>query len=167
MEGSGLPMVIGAALGFCIPIAINYFQSKKKQSVIENNEPLAPSTPKSFRIIPVGGFEEDCKMVICKAMYVDVNKQITLKCIDDAVVQGVMKAYSLHPEIVSFWYYNAQAKICVKIPNEEEMLGIIRSCEQHGIPCTSIKHDGKIIATACGPSPIPLIDTVTRHLQLY
>ena len=77
------------------------------------------------------------------------------------------------PAAVEIWERIGQAKICVKISSEEEMLALEEACRAVGM-VTHVVCDaghtqiaaGSRTVLAIGPAPVDIIGPVTQHLKL-
>jgi len=90
-----------------------------------------------------------------------------------AVMGANQDACEEAPEAVEVWQRLGQAKICVKIKGEEEMLSLEEECRAAGM-VTHVVCDaghtqiaaGSMTVLAIGPAPVDVIEPLTAHLKL-
>eukprot|EP00634_Sargassococcus_sp_CCMP2135_P007926 CAMPEP_0198655908 /NCGR_PEP_ID=MMETSP1467-20131203/8652_1 /TAXON_ID=1462469 /ORGANISM="unid. sp., Strain CCMP2135" /LENGTH=829 /DNA_ID=CAMNT_0044391921 /DNA_START=105 /DNA_END=2596 /DNA_ORIENTATION=- len=78
------------------------------------------------------------------------------------------------PSALRYWSLTGQAKVCVKVPTEAELLALAKTLSANGI-CNYIVEDagrtqvapGSRTVLAVGPAPVAVLDPFTNHLKLY
>ena len=87
-----------------------------------------------------------------------------------AYKRGVKRA----PSAVKWWSMTGQAKVCVKVPKEEELLELKRQLAANGIVHYLVEDAGRTqvapgskTVLAIGPAPVKVLDEFTKHLKLY
>lgn len=73
------------------------------------------------------------------------------------------------------WLQGGMAKVCLKVPSEEELLACHRQALDQGLTSHLIRDSGKtefggeptLTACAIGPDEAARIDRITGHLSLY
>ena len=72
------------------------------------------------------------------------------------------------------WALTGQAKDCVKVPTEEELLELERTLAAKGIVHYLVEDAGRTqvapgsrTVLAVGPAPVKVLDPITKHLKLY
>jgi peptidyl-tRNA hydrolase len=129
----------------------------------------SPAEPprKSLRIPKPAGFDvAERKLVIGIRMDMKLKLSEMASLLADAVISSVVTNLANYPDSVGQWYYHAQAKICVKIPSAAELEKLQQDAAAASLPCVTVAKDGIPAAIAFGPSPLDVIDPVTRHLKL-
>ncbi|KAF9210995.1 hypothetical protein BGZ59_008653 [Podila verticillata] len=78
------------------------------------------------------------------------------------------------PKTLKQWEYCGQAKVTLKIENEEDMLLLQAQAMSLGLAAHSIRDAGRTqiaagsrTVLAVGPGPVSVINSVTGHLKLY
>ncbi|KAF9586570.1 Peptidyl-tRNA hydrolase protein 2, mitochondrial [Lunasporangiospora selenospora] len=78
------------------------------------------------------------------------------------------------PKMLTRWEYCGQAKVTLKIDNEEDMLLLQATARSLGLAANSIRDAGRTqiaagsrTVLAVGPGPVSVVDTVTGKLKLY
>ncbi|KAF9375500.1 hypothetical protein CPB97_011411 [Podila verticillata] len=78
------------------------------------------------------------------------------------------------PKALKQWEYCGQAKVTLKIENEEDMLLLQARAMSLGLAAHSIRDAGRTqiaagsrTVLAVGPGPVSVINSVTGHLKLY
>mmetsp|Transcript_4270 Transcript_4270/g.6035 ORF Transcript_4270/g.6035 Transcript_4270/m.6035 type:complete len:190 (+) Transcript_4270:174-743(+) len=78
------------------------------------------------------------------------------------------------PSAVRAWALTGQAKVCVKVPTEEELEKLRLILKEHGIPYYLVEDAGRTqvapgsrTVLAAGPAPVKILDQFTSHLKLY
>ena len=87
-----------------------------------------------------------------------------------AYKRGARKA----PAAVKWWSMTGQAKVCVKVPKEEELLELQATLAAAGIVSYLVEDAGRTqvapgskTVLAVGPAPVKVLDQFTKHLKLY
>lgn len=82
------------------------------------------------------------------------------------------KTHQQHPEWVSEWKMQGQAKVVLKVASEKELLELFEKARKK-IPCALIVDAGRTQTTpgsktclGIGPAPADKIDEFTKHLKL-
>lgn len=91
-----------------------------------------------------------------------------------ASILAYQQALKIDPKTLKEWVYSGQAKITLKIDNEEDMLALQKKARVYGL-LTSIVRDagrtqvapGSKTVLAIGPGSVELINKVTGDLKLY
>ena len=78
------------------------------------------------------------------------------------------------PSAVRAWALTGQAKVCVKVPTEAELLELERTLAAKGIVHYLVEDAGRTqvapgsrTVLAVGPAPVKVLDPITKHLKLY
>ena len=87
-----------------------------------------------------------------------------------AYKRGIKKT----PVAVKWWGITGQAKVCVKVPKEEELLELKKTLAANGIINYLVEDAGRTQVApgsktilAVGPAPVRVLDQFTKHLKLY
>ncbi|KAH8045396.1 peptidyl-tRNA hydrolase [Aureococcus anophagefferens] len=87
-----------------------------------------------------------------------------------AYKRGARKA----PAAVKWWSMTGQAKVCVKVPKEEELLELQATLAAAGVVSYLVEDAGRTqvapgskTVLAVGPAPVKVLDQFTKHLKLY
>ncbi|OHT09873.1 peptidyl-tRNA hydrolase 2, precursor [Tritrichomonas foetus] len=153
-----------AGCGISLLIDKLFFSKKSKNEENEQNhqlfnlkyqipEPLA-FTNRQYKVVV--GIRTDLKFKLYQ------NASI----LGDVVIKAVKNAIDSGNESLPPWYYFGQAKICAKVPNIEELNNLIENAKQNNVPFVTIEQDGVPCAIALGPSPVEVVDPISRHLKL-
>jgi len=155
----------GTLVGFLIGYTI--WRQKFKNSSDDDDvqifyESDKNSNSKDYRLIM--GVRNDLKMQ---------KGKVAAQCAH-AAVAAYVKAMKRAPNTLKKWIKYGQAKICVRIENEEEMLELRQLAKEYNI-LTSIIQDaghtqvspGTCTVIAFGPAPKAIMDELTGHLKLY
>ncbi|KAJ0405459.1 hypothetical protein ATCC90586_002774 [Pythium insidiosum] len=113
------------------------------------------------------------KMVLCVRTDLKMGKgKIAAQCCH-ATLGAYKRAVKRTPNAVKAWEMLGQAKVCLKVDSEEEMLRLAEAATACGLinyivvdaGRTQIAPDSKTVL-GIGPAPIDAIDEVTGHLKL-
>ena len=73
-----------------------------------------------------------------------------------------------------WWAATGQAKVCVKVPTEAELLELKRAVSAAGVAAYLVEDAGRTqvapgsrTVLAVGPAPVKVLDPFTKHLKLY
>ncbi|KAK8891341.1 hypothetical protein M9Y10_028549 [Tritrichomonas musculus] len=155
--------------GLACGIGISYlierffvFDRDTEDQTVEQN-----STSKYVIPEPEEETDEDFKLVIGIRTDLKFKLYDNATILGDVVIQAIKNAVVTENPSLPSWYYFGQAKICVKVPSEEEMQSLINNLNQTQIPyVTKVNENNQTIAIAIGPAPVALVDSVSRHLKL-
>merc|ERR1719158_2111481 len=108
---------------------------------------------------------DECKMLMVVNVGLRMDKgKIAAQCCH-ACLGAYKKAAKHHPEYVDAWYNFGQTKVCVKVPNDEELLALTQEVERAGIPHYLVVDAGRTqiprgsrTVLGIGPAPNHLID---------
>ncbi|DBA04977.1 TPA: hypothetical protein N0F65_006979 [Lagenidium giganteum] len=113
------------------------------------------------------------KMVLCVRTDLKMGKgKIAAQCCH-ATLGAYKRAVKKTPNAVKAWEMMGQAKVCLKVDSEEEMLELAQAASVNGLinyvvidaGRTQIAPDSKTVL-GIGPAPIEAINAVTGHLKL-
>ncbi|RLN49202.1 hypothetical protein BBJ28_00014778 [Nothophytophthora sp. Chile5] len=113
------------------------------------------------------------KMVMCVRTDLKMGKgKIAAQCCH-ATLGAYKRALKRTPDAVRAWEMLGQAKVCLKVDSEEEMLALAEKAAERGLinyvvidaGRTQIAPDSKTVLSI-GPAPLADIDEITRHLKL-
>uniref|UniRef100_K3WU49 peptidyl-tRNA hydrolase n=1 Tax=Globisporangium ultimum (strain ATCC 200006 / CBS 805.95 / DAOM BR144) TaxID=431595 RepID=K3WU49_GLOUD len=113
------------------------------------------------------------KMVLCVRTDLKMGKgKIAAQCCH-ATLGAYKRAVKRAPKAVRAWEMLGQAKVCLKVDSEEELLSLAAKASEHGLinyvvvdaGRTQIAPDSKTVL-GIGPAPIDAINKVTGHLKL-
>ncbi|GAB9465866.1 hypothetical protein Gpo141_00003256 [Globisporangium polare] len=113
------------------------------------------------------------KMVLCVRTDLKMGKgKIAAQCCH-ATLGAYKRAVKRAPKAVRAWEMLGQAKVCLKVDSEEELLSLAAKASAHGLinyvvidaGRTQIAPDSKTVL-GIGPAPIEAINNVTGHLKL-
>ncbi|KAL3674664.1 hypothetical protein V7S43_000604 [Phytophthora oleae] len=113
------------------------------------------------------------KMVMCVRTDLKMGKgKIAAQCCH-ATLGAFKRAIKRTPDAVRAWEMLGQAKVCLKVDSEEEMLALAEKAADHGLVNyvvidagrTQIAPESKTVLSI-GPAPLKAIDEVTGHLKL-
>ncbi|KAE9218621.1 hypothetical protein PF002_g16450 [Phytophthora fragariae] len=113
------------------------------------------------------------KMVMCVRTDLKMGKgKIAAQCCH-ATLGAYKRASKRTPDAVRAWEMLGQAKVCLKVDSEEEMLALAERAAEHGLVNyvvvdagrTQIAPDSKTVLSI-GPAPLKAIDEITGHLKL-
>ncbi|RLN48112.1 hypothetical protein BBJ29_009824 [Phytophthora kernoviae] len=113
------------------------------------------------------------KMVMCVRTDLKMGKgKIAAQCCH-ATLGAYKRALKRTPDAVRAWEMLGQAKVCLKVDSEEEMLALAEKAAGHGLVNyivtdagrTQIAPDSKTVLSI-GPAPLAALDEITGHLKL-
>lgn len=113
------------------------------------------------------------KMIMCVRTDLKMGKgKIAAQCCH-ATLGAYKRALKRTPDAVRAWEVLGQAKVCLRVDSEEEMLELAEKATVHGLinytvvdaGRTQIAPDSKTVLSI-GPAPLKEIDEVTGHLKL-
>ncbi|KAF1328977.1 Peptidyl-trna hydrolase, partial [Globisporangium splendens] len=113
------------------------------------------------------------KMVLCVRTDLKMGKgKIAAQCCH-ATLGAYKRAVKRAPKAMRAWEMLGQAKVCLKVDSEEELLNLAAKASEHGLinyvvvdaGRTQIAPDSKTVL-GIGPAPIDAINEVTGHLKL-
>ncbi|KAG7384988.1 Peptidyl-tRNA hydrolase protein 2, mitochondrial [Phytophthora boehmeriae] len=173
--------VLGAASHYLIS---SYLRSDNSSSISRTpssngNEPrsAASSRSSSGSSDDWEGADEQSwkphKMVMCVRTDLKMGKgKIAAQCCH-ATLGAYKRALKRTPDAVRAWEMLGQAKVCLKVDSEEEMLALAEKAAAHGLVNyvvtdagrTQIAPDSKTVLSI-GPAPLAALDGITGHLKL-
>ncbi|KAG6572857.1 peptidyl-tRNA hydrolase [Phytophthora cinnamomi] len=113
------------------------------------------------------------KMVMCVRTDLKMGKgKVAAQCCH-ATLGAYKRALKRTPDAVRAWEMLGQAKVCLKVDSEEEMLALAERAAEHGLVNyvvvdagrTQIAPESKTVLSI-GPAPLKAIDEITGHLKL-
>ncbi|TDH68963.1 hypothetical protein CCR75_000282 [Bremia lactucae] len=113
------------------------------------------------------------KMVMCVRTDLKMGKgKIAAQCCH-ATLGAYKRALKRAPDAIRSWETLGQAKVCLKIDSEAELMALAEKAAEHGLVNyvvidagrTQIAPDSKTVLSI-GPAPLKAIDEVTGHLKL-
>ncbi|POM67434.1 Peptidyl-tRNA hydrolase [Phytophthora palmivora] len=113
------------------------------------------------------------KMVLCVRTDLKMGKgKIAAQCCH-ATLGAYKRALKRTPDAVRAWEMLGQAKVCLKVDSEEEMLLLAEKAAERGLVNyvvvdagrTQIAPESKTVL-GIGPAPLKAIDEITGHLKL-
>ncbi|CAI5730965.1 unnamed protein product [Hyaloperonospora brassicae] len=113
------------------------------------------------------------KMVMCVRTDLKMGKgKMAAQCCH-ATLGAYKRALKRTPDAVSAWERLGQAKVCLKVDSEEEMLALADKAAEHGLVNyvvvdagrTQIAPESKTVLSI-GPAPLKAIDEISGHLKL-
>ncbi|EEY64153.1 peptidyl-tRNA hydrolase, putative [Phytophthora infestans T30-4] len=113
------------------------------------------------------------KMVMCVRTDLKMGKgKVAAQCCH-ATLGAYKRALKRTPDAVRAWEMLGQAKVCLKVDSEEEMLALAEKAAEHGLVNyvvvdagrTQIAPESKTVLSI-GPAPLKAIDEITGHLKL-
>lgn len=121
------------------------------------------------------GSSEECKLVLVVRADLGMGKgKIAAQCSHAtlACYKALFRADPKHP-VLKRWGSLGQAKVAVKVENEEDMLMLQAQAVSLGL-CAQVIHDagrtqiasGSATVLGVGPGPKSVVDQVTGHLKL-
>ena len=91
-----------------------------------------------------------------------------------AVLGCYRRAQRRAPAALRWWAATGQAKVCVKVPAEAELLELRARLAAAGVVSYLVEDAGRTqgapgsrTVRAVGPAPVRVLDPLTRHLKLY
>mmetsp|Transcript_12618 Transcript_12618/g.38719 ORF Transcript_12618/g.38719 Transcript_12618/m.38719 type:complete len:189 (-) Transcript_12618:25-591(-) len=91
-----------------------------------------------------------------------------------AVLGCYRRAQRRAPAALRWWAATGQAKVCVKVPAEAELLELRARLAAAGVVSYLVEDAGRTqvapgsrTVLAVGPAPVRVLDPLTRHLKLY
>lgn len=91
-----------------------------------------------------------------------------------AVLGCYKRAQRRAPAALRWWAATGQAKVCVKIPTEQEIVDLRARLARAGVVTYLVEDAGRTqvapgsrTVLAIGPAPVRVLDPLTRHLKLY
>lgn len=112
-------------------------------------------------------------MVMCVRTDLKMGKgKVAAQCCH-ATLGAYKRALKRTPDAVRAWEMLGQAKVCLKVDSEEEMLALAEKAAEHGLVNyvvvdagrTQIAPESKTVLSI-GPAPLKAIDEITGHLKL-
>lgn len=113
----------------------------------------------------------DLKQVICVNDSLGMSKGKVAAQVSHGSLDAFLRATGgkeLWREYVKAWYYRGCAKICLRVPNVEQLLAIAAEAEKADLPVTVIEDAGHTeipagsrTVVAIGPAPKAKIDEIT------
>ncbi|XP_062537949.1 probable peptidyl-tRNA hydrolase 2 [Armigeres subalbatus] len=118
----------------------------------------------------IGG---EYKMILVVRNDLKMGKgKIAAQC-GHAAVGAYEGALKKTPSVLRKWQRTGQAKIAVKVENEQQLMEVYRTVKANNINCCLIRDAGRTqiepnskTVLAIGPAPNQVIDTITGHLKL-
>jgi len=118
------------------------------------------------------GSNEQFKMVLLVRGDLNMTKgKMCAQC--GHAVFGVMQLCARYKVPIEPWIEHGQAKIALRVNNEEELEELAKKAEAAGLPSYAVIDAGKtqvapesLTVLALGPGPNSVIDGITRHLKL-
>ncbi|CAI5722678.1 unnamed protein product [Peronospora effusa] len=113
------------------------------------------------------------KMVMCVRTDLKMGKgKIAAQCCH-ATLGAYKRALKRTPDAIRAWETLGQAKVCLKVDSEEEMLALAEKAAEHGLVHyividagrTQIAPDSKTVLSI-GPAPVKAVDEISGHLKL-
>jgi len=113
------------------------------------------------------------KQVIAVRNDIKMGKGKLAAQVAHAAVTSALEAKSRNPEWFKEWWNEGQAKIVVKVSNEEELRILLKQAEELKIPSSLVVdrgltqlEPGTVTCLGLGPAPATLMDKITGHLKL-
>ena len=104
----------------------------------------------------------------------EVRAPLTSVPVGHAVLGAYKRASRRSPAALKWWAATGQAKVCVKVPTEGELLDLKRQLNAAGIVAYLVEDAGRTqvapgskTVLAVGPAPVKVLDPFTKHLKLY
>lgn len=164
-----IPFLAG---GFACGVGISYavdkyvLQNHKDDDEADENE-AGGILPKYVIPEPTNYTDQEFKLVIGIRTDLKFKLYDNATILGDIVIKSIINAIETQNPSLPYWYYFGQAKICVKVPSQEEMQSLSNNLDNTEIPyVTQTNENNQIIAIAIGPAPVELVDSVSRHLKL-
>ncbi|KAI8597716.1 peptidyl-tRNA hydrolase PTH2-domain-containing protein [Dissophora ornata] len=117
---------------------------------------------------------EDYKMVLVVRSDLGMGKGKAAAQCCHATLSNYKELSKKNPKALKRWEYCGQAKVTLKVDNEEDMLLLQAQARSLGLAAHSIRDAGRTqiaagsrTVLAVGPGPISVIDSVTGKLKLY
>ncbi|KAL0232138.1 hypothetical protein PCE1_003134 [Barthelona sp. PCE] len=117
--------------------------------------------------------EEECKMVFAVNQSLKMGKGKIGAQVAHACLGSFKQAVAQCPEVVHHWELTGQTKVCVKVPDDEELTALYERVRSAGLPCCLIRDAGRTqiaasskTAVGIGPLPISIINDYTGHYKL-
>ena len=115
-----------------------------------------------------------CKMVLVVRTDVGMGKgKVAAQCAH-AAVMCYKKALRDAPDLVERWEGLGVTKVCVKVDNEEALLGLAAKAREAGVVHAVVRDAGRTQIAAgtmtvlgIGPTPTDVAHQLTGHLKLY
>uniref|UniRef100_M4BNQ6 peptidyl-tRNA hydrolase n=1 Tax=Hyaloperonospora arabidopsidis (strain Emoy2) TaxID=559515 RepID=M4BNQ6_HYAAE len=113
------------------------------------------------------------KMVMCVRTDLKMGKgKIAAQCCH-ATLGAYKRALKRTPDAARAWEMLGQAKVCLKVDSEEDMLALAEKAAEHGLVNyvvvdagrTQIAPETKTVLSI-GPAPLKAIDEISGHLRL-
>ncbi|KAG0348076.1 hypothetical protein BG004_006131 [Podila humilis] len=140
------------------------FSDEEEESEDEENKDLA-----DFDQI---GEEHKMVLVIRTDLAMGKGKAAAQCC--HATLANYKEVAANAPKTLKHWEYYGQAKVTLKIDNEDDMLLLQAQARSVGLAAHSIRDAGRTqiaagsrTVLAVGPGPVSIINGVTGHLKLY
>ncbi|OQV23823.1 putative Peptidyl-tRNA hydrolase 2, mitochondrial [Hypsibius exemplaris] len=117
--------------------------------------------------------QRDCKMVLLVRTDLEMGKgKMAAQCAH-AAVGAFEEAVDRRDRFLKSWQKYGQAKIALKVTDEETLLALAFQAKSAGLNTYVVKDAGRtqiaagsITVAAIGPAPIEAIDRITGHLKL-
>lgn len=98
--------------------------------------------------------------------------QIAAQC-GHATLGAYKAARRSYPQFLRAWEWRGQAKVCLKVESEGEMLALYATARQIDLPAYVVSDAGRTqiaagsrTVLAIGPAPVETINVVSGHLKL-
>lgn len=115
-----------------------------------------------------------CKMVLVVRTDVGMGKGKAAAQCAHAAVMCYKKALRDAPEMLARWEGGGVTKVCVKVDNEESLLGLAAHAKDAGVVFGVVRDAGRTQVEAgtmtvlgIGPAPVDVVQQITGHLKLY
>ncbi|OWZ01913.1 Peptidyl-tRNA hydrolase [Phytophthora megakarya] len=173
--------LLGAATHYFVSshLLSNSTPAAKECSSSSSNEDRSRASSRSFSGSSDDWEGEDSaswvphKMVLCVRTDLKMGKgKIAAQCCH-ATLGAYKRALKRTPDAVRAWEMLGQAKVCLKVDSEEEMLLLAEKAAEQGLVNyvvvdagrTQIAPETKTVL-GIGPAPLKAIDAITGHLKL-
>ncbi|XP_065085736.1 probable peptidyl-tRNA hydrolase 2 [Ochlerotatus camptorhynchus] len=118
-------------------------------------------------------FGGEYKMILVVRNDLKMGKgKIAAQC-GHAAVGAFEGALKKTPSVLRKWQHTGQAKIAVKVENEQQLMEVYRTAKANNLNCCLIRDAGRTqiepnskTVLAIGPAPNQVIDMITGHLKL-
>ncbi|KAF8944080.1 hypothetical protein BGZ47_004678 [Haplosporangium gracile] len=139
------------------------FTDDEEESEDEENEALA-----DFDL------QEEYKMVLIIRTDLNMGKGKAAAQCCHATLANYKELSKKSPKALARWEYFGQAKVTLKVDNEEDMLMLQAQAMSIGLAAHSIRDAGRTqiaagsrTVLAIGPGPISVVNSITGKLKLY
>ncbi|XP_013384494.1 peptidyl-tRNA hydrolase 2, mitochondrial-like [Lingula anatina] len=165
--GSLTSMAIGAGIG----LIIGWITRSRLYRNVGNVSAFRTATGSSDGFFK--GPKEEHKLVLVVRNDLKMSKgKIAAQC-SHAAVACVAQMQISDPETLKRWLDLGQAKVVVKINDEESMLAVEKKARSLGLNTKIIRDAGRTqvapstrTVLGVGPAPVSVLDEVTGHLKL-